>query len=224
MCKCLRERSLQIKQIGFTLIELSIVLVIIGLLMGGVLKGQALIDNAKVKNLANDFRSIQTQIYAYQDKFKALPGDDVAARDHLGVSASNGDGDGLIEGAFSAVSGETFQVWQQLRLAQLASGSLDTAATNYLPINAEGGRIGIQSGSVASIVNLSGTYVVCSRGISGKLARQLDIALDDGSTSSGMMMATAGNPGGEAAVEAVVSTGNSQTINDASKYTVCMAF
>ncbi|HQS44423.1 MAG TPA: type II secretion system protein, partial [Methylotenera sp.] len=81
---------MKIKQIGFTLIELSIVLVIIGLLMGGVLKGQELINSAKVKNMANDFRSVQTQIYTYQDKFKALPGDDRAAKDHVGLVATDG--------------------------------------------------------------------------------------------------------------------------------------
>ena len=45
-------------QSGFTLIEIAIVLVIIGLLLGGVLKGQELINSAKVKNLATDFRNI----------------------------------------------------------------------------------------------------------------------------------------------------------------------
>jgi hypothetical protein len=66
--------------------------------------------------------------------------------------------------------------------------------------------------------------VICSEGILGKFAKQLDIALDDGSTSTGSVMATAGVPGGTTAASAVTSTGTSLTINDASKYTVCMAF
>src|SRR5258706_15977932 len=61
---------------GFTLIEIAIVLVIIGLLLGGVLKGQELINNAKVKSYPTDFPNIPIQLYAYKDKFKALPGDD----------------------------------------------------------------------------------------------------------------------------------------------------
>jgi len=215
---------LRVKFKGFTLIELSIVLVIIGLLMGVVLKGQALIDNAKVKNMANDFRTVQTQVYAYQDKFKALPGDDRAAVDHLGTTAVNGDGDGIIEGAYSAMSGETFQIWKHLRLAQLATGALDTSAAAYLPANADGGRIGIQAGTLPSIVDLSGTYVICSEGVAGKFARQLDIMLDDGNTATGLMMATAGLPNGESALTAVTSTGSTQTIKDTAKYTVCMAF
>ena len=71
------------KQAGFTLIELAIVLVIIGLLLGGVLKGQELINSAKVKNMATDFKNIQVYIYGYQDKFRALPGDDALAATHL---------------------------------------------------------------------------------------------------------------------------------------------
>ena len=65
-------------QAGFTLIEIAIVLVIIGLLLGGVLKGQELINNARVKSYANDFRNIPVYIYGYQDRFRALPGDDAA--------------------------------------------------------------------------------------------------------------------------------------------------
>ena len=65
------------RQSGFTLIEIAIVLVIIGLLLGGILKGQELINSARVKNLGTDFRNIPLFIYGYQDKFKALPGDDL---------------------------------------------------------------------------------------------------------------------------------------------------
>ncbi len=66
------------RQSGFTLVEIAIVLVIIGLLLGGILKGQELINSAKVKNLANDFRIIPTYIYGYQDKYKSIPGDDAS--------------------------------------------------------------------------------------------------------------------------------------------------
>lgn len=65
-------------QSGFILIEIAIVLMIIGLLVSSVLKGQELINSMKVKNLANDFRNIPVFIYGYKDKFKALPGDDAA--------------------------------------------------------------------------------------------------------------------------------------------------
>src|SRR3990167_3356606 len=88
-------------QSGFTLIEIAIVLVIIGLLLGGVLKGQELINSAKVKNLASDFKNIPVYIYGYQDKYKALPGDDIAAVTHV-TAATNGDGNGIINGMWDS--------------------------------------------------------------------------------------------------------------------------
>ena len=68
-------KSMKSQQSGFTLVEIAIVLVIIGLLLGGILKGQELINSAKAKSFAQDFRTIQTALYGYQDRFKAIPGD-----------------------------------------------------------------------------------------------------------------------------------------------------
>ena len=63
------------KNKGFTLVELAILLVIIGLLLGFVLKGKTLIGSAKVKKMARDFQNVQLYIHGYQDRFKTLPGD-----------------------------------------------------------------------------------------------------------------------------------------------------
>ncbi len=212
------------KESGFTLIELAIVLVIIGLLLGGVLKGQELINSAKVKNMANDFKNIQIQIYSYQDKFRALPGDDKAASANLGVdTTTNGTGDGVIGGAWDADSGETFNLWLHLRKAGLATGSTNVAAANYSPKNTEGGRIGVQSNPDKTINGLAGSYAVCSEGILGKFAKQLDVSLDDGDTATGNMM-TATSVSGTSPASAVTSSGSSPSISDSTKYTVCMAF
>src|SRR5687767_207928 len=112
------------QQSGFTLVEIAIVLVIIGLLLGGILKGQELINSAKVKNLANDFRIVPTYIYAYQDKYRSLPGDDKAGQsripaDATPVPADNGDGDGIIEGAWNSTTAtdESFRFWRHVRAA-----------------------------------------------------------------------------------------------------------
>jgi prepilin-type N-terminal cleavage/methylation domain-containing protein len=210
------------KQSGFTLIELAIVLVIIGLLLGGVLKGQELINSAKVKNMANDFKNIQIQIYSYQDKFRALPGDDKAATVNVAATA-DGNGNGVIEGAWNATSGEAFNFWQHIRKAGLATGSTNTSDANYTPKNTEGGRIGVQSNPDLTITGLAGSYAICSEGILGKFAKQLDVSLDDGDTATGNMM-TAASVSGSAAISAVTSSGTSPSISDSTKYTVCMAF
>src|SRR5216117_1484214 len=63
-------------EMGFTLVEIAIVLVIIGLLLGGILKGQEMITQAKIKNVINDFNGVTVAITSYQDRYRAIPGDD----------------------------------------------------------------------------------------------------------------------------------------------------
>src|SRR5690348_12288988 len=114
--------NMKSQQSGFTLVEIAIVLVIIGLLLGGILKGQELINSAKVKNLANDFRVIPTYIYAYQDKYRSLPGDDAQANTHVSggtVSATGPVGNGVINGNWNSTTAadESALFWQHVRLA-----------------------------------------------------------------------------------------------------------
>ncbi len=157
------------KQSGFTLVEIAIVLVIIGLLLGGVLKGQELINSAKVKNFAQDFRNVPLFIYGFQDKFKKLPGDmsaaDLAANMAAvcaGTACRSGSttgtaGDGVIQGNWYDVGGNTVSTgaatdseaarfWQHVRAAGFASGPTDWGNANYRPQNADGGTIGFETG------------------------------------------------------------------------------
>ena len=60
-------------QKGFTLVEIAIVLVIIGLLLGGVLKGQELIQNSKVKSVVSEFNNIEAAYWAYRDRTGSYP-------------------------------------------------------------------------------------------------------------------------------------------------------
>jgi len=225
-------------QSGFTLIEIAIVLVIIGLLLGGVLKGQELINSAKVKNLAGDFKNVPVFIYGYQDKFKSLPGDDPNHATHLLVASGCTPGaapcgDGVINGSWDSttITEESVYFWQHVRLAGLTGGATTIPATltqtdPYFPQNAVGGRIGIQSnlgtGATApkAIATLNGTYVICSANIPGKLAKQLDILLDDGVSSSGSLQFTTTAAGGFGATAGVpAATG---AIPDDTLYTVCV--
>jgi prepilin-type N-terminal cleavage/methylation domain-containing protein len=222
------------QQSGFTLVEIAIVLVIIGLLLGGILKGQELINSAKVKALANDFRAIPTYVYAYQDKFRGVPGDHASAETTLtgGAAGDNGNGNGLIEGAWNdttAVLGsapESRKFWRHVRLANLAAGPTDVADTAYTPKNAMGGFIGINSvdnntttpGLEPAITGMTGTYQICSVGITGNFAKQLDIQMDDGNTATGSLRTTAGTNAAGNAAEATAA------VTDGSTYTVCMTF
>jgi prepilin-type N-terminal cleavage/methylation domain-containing protein len=236
------------QQSGFTLVEIAIVLVIIGLLLGGVLKGQELINSAKVKNFATDFRNIPLFIYGYQDKFKALPGDDGGADAHIGgncatttcqVPAGTANlNNGRLDGNWwdghngaAAPNSETFMFWRQVREANLAAGPSSTTDPQYIPRNADGGLIGIQSGSPAYITGMTGTYVVCSSGILGKFAKQLDVNMDDGQPFTGSIRAVKGKPTANGNTASCVKNADGSTpvgctdvITDSDSYTVCMAF
>ncbi len=212
------------KQSGFTLVEIAIVLVIIGLLLGGVLKGQELINSAKVKNMAVDFRNIPLFIYGFQDKYKALPGDMAAASTKItGATNAVGTlGNGVIDGVWDSTGGttETDLFLQHVRLAGLAAGPTATADPDYYPKNADGGRIGIESGSAATggafILGLTPTYLVCSKGILGKYAKQLDSTLDDGNTATGSVRVVAVAHARAAAALATAA------IDDSTAFIVCM--
>ena len=215
------------QQSGFTLVEIAIVLVIIGLLLGGVLKGQELINSAKVKNLANDFRVVPTYIYAYQDKFKSLPGDDAQVTAHVtGATAATTpagtQGNGTINGNWNSTTNtdESRLFWQHVRLANLAAGPTDVTDATYAPKNAVGGTLGINSATTAQlqITGMTGTYQVCSAGILGKFVKQLDVQMDDGNTATGSMRAVADGAAMNAAAVATAS------IDEAANYTTCMTF
>ncbi len=213
--------TFQRRQAGFTLIEIAIVLVIIGLLLGGILKGQELINSARVKNLASDFRNVPVFIYGYQDKFRSLPGDDSAASTHLNgatnATTPGTTGNGVIEGSWNSTTttDETYLFWQHVRLAGLAPGSTTAGAADFQPRNAAGGLLGVQSATPYTGISPS-TYYVCSSAILGKFVKQLDSQLDNGDTATGAMVAgtAVSSPAG-----APTTTAN---IADATPYVVCM--
>lgn len=213
-------------QKGFTLVEIAIVLVIIGLLMGGVLKGQELINSAKVKNLANDFRSISSFVYAYQDRFRALPGDDNAAVGHVaGVLATTPAGlvgNARISGNWNSVvqTDETYLFWQHVRLAGLATGTPVIGNNEYIPRNAEGGAIGITGDPILTAPSTPwpANFYICSTGIQGRFARQLDTTLDDGNTITGTVRVIANGAATQADATQLTPA------NDAIQYTVCAGF
>jgi prepilin-type N-terminal cleavage/methylation domain-containing protein len=210
------------QQSGFTLVEIAIVLVIIGLLLGGILKGQELINSAKAKSLANDFRAIPVYIYGYQDKFRSLPGDDLTASTHLSLTpaAGNGNGNGRIEGAWNSVTNadESVLFWQHVRGAGLATG--DTAVGQSLPTNADGGRLGVSSTKPGTDASFNGTYYLCSTGVRGKFAKMIDVQLDDGKTDAGSVRAF---PNAAVGTPVAASVGLAAMVDDTS-YDVCMAF
>ncbi|MEE8366244.1 MAG: prepilin-type N-terminal cleavage/methylation domain-containing protein [Gammaproteobacteria bacterium] len=181
---------LNIKQKGFTLVEIAIVLVIVGLLIGGVLKGQEMITNAKLKRIESDNAGIAAAMFSYQDRYLQLPGDDNGAMGRFtvyGAATDNGDGDGTIglgtdwdlltTTVWGAGTQETLKFFAHLRAAGLVPGS---ATDSTRPTNAYGGQIGIQDGAL-----LIAGHVTIFGAIEGPIASILETRLDDSLPATG---------------------------------------
>jgi prepilin-type N-terminal cleavage/methylation domain-containing protein len=228
-------------QTGFTLVEIAIVLVIIGLLLGGILKGQEMITQARIKNVVNDFNGITAAYFAYQDRYKAVPGDDNNAATRWADpnppgGALNGSGNGAIDAAngrymepppasLPAAPGplthESLNFWWHLRLAGFVAGATSGNQAISKPVNAVGGIVGVQTGAPAPAGGsaLSG-LVVCSSNVPDKIASAVDTQVDDQRSDTGQMFgylqaATENSPdlaGKNAAVNYVESGSNQYVI------------
>ncbi|MFM9966970.1 MAG: prepilin-type N-terminal cleavage/methylation domain-containing protein [Burkholderiales bacterium] len=188
-------------QSGFTLVEIAIVLVIIGLLLGGILKGQEMITQAKIKNLINDFNGLAAAMYSYQDRYRALPGDEstTQTKARWGATAHGGNGNGTFVGgttpaddtynfvstaAPAAGTGETALFWMHLRLSGFVPGSTDTTAASSLlpPANSVNGLVGVQTSGMGFTSN-----IICTSNLPDKIAISVDTQVDDGSSIRGQV-------------------------------------
>jgi hypothetical protein len=97
------------------------------------------------------------------------------------------------------------------------------ADAEYWPKNSVGGVIGINSAAstTVQITGMTGTYQICSTGILGKFAKQLDIQMDDGNTATGSMRTTTNVTSTTFGATAATATAS---VDDATSYTVCMTF
>ncbi len=202
------------RQTGFTLIEIAIVMVIIGLLLGGVLKGQEMIVNSRVRNTISNLDGIAAAIYSYQDRYQALPGDDSAAAARWGAGLLSGDGDGLIEGpwtATDATADESAAMWEHLRHAGLIKGGPTIGANPVvLPIHPFGGTFGVESVDAGNATASGDTGIatgamICMTNIEADIGEILDRNLDDGNGTLGDVQNEnlAGGGGGDAVYDVI---------------------
>ena len=188
---CGRSRA---RQRGFTLAELAISAVITGLLVGFIVQGQALVLQARMKDLGNELAGVNSAFMLYTDRYRALPGDDNLAQGRW-AGSRNGTGDRQLSGNYNDAvpanpgtmvidpnTGESLNFWWHLRRAGLITDSPDSPAAQ--PTNAVGGLVGVQASGLGF-----GFNIVCIDRIPGDLAAALDSAFDEGRPDKGLLRA-----------------------------------
>ncbi len=115
------------KTSGFTLVELSIVLVIISLITAGIVSGREMIHTSRLTSIMNDFVKYETAFNLFQAKYDAIPGDFDEASDYWPGQTEEGDGSHTI-----TTPGETTQFWDHLALAGLIEGTYDETEGNIV--------------------------------------------------------------------------------------------
>jgi prepilin-type N-terminal cleavage/methylation domain-containing protein len=211
------------RQSGFTLVEIAIVLVIIGLLLGAILKGQELVQNSRVKNAINDINAIRASANGYQDRYKTLPGDDgpIATLQARGSAWAGitvgGNLDGTIgapTNPFAAPTGEHLAFWQHLRASGFLTGNPADTGTAALPKNAFSGMTGLAA--LTTQMNTFNSNVICMSQVPGKAAVAIDNQLDDGQPGSGTVRATL-----QAGTANVAPGATPAAYNEDQRYTIC---
>lgn len=185
---------------GFSLVELSIVLVIIGIIIGGVLTGQQVMQSARITNTVNAVQAYQAQVQTYNQNFGAMPGDDANAATRFSGTISACTGTGCGNGAIGTNSsfdaaatatdeaGESRLVWSHLRAASLVKNQGSNKSAQ--PSNPFGGIYGFQNGSSTNTYFTSN--ILCMSNIPGTAAQGIDARLDDGVRNDGQLQAIAG--------------------------------
>ncbi len=205
------------RQQGFTLVEIAIVLVIIGLLLGGILKGQELINSARVRNIADTNSGIQAAYFGFIDRYRAVPGDMCRnkAETALGLTVvSGGNGDGSLNnktagaGDCDSASGNTefaeaSALWEHLWKAGFIQGSYEGNAadeSDYMskaPVNPFNGSLLLfrtadytewdSAGKKSTKPTSIRLNVTLGHYVPVNIARELDVKVDDSRPFTGVL-------------------------------------
>ena len=184
------------RQQGFTLVEMAIVLVIIGLLLGGILKGQELITSARVRNIADQNSGVQAAYYGFIDRYRQVPGDwsKTNAEKAIPGVTHGGDSSGRLDGA-KWVEGNA--LWEQLSKSGFIRGNYLGDAkkptqddVNIAPRNAFNGFLFLFSSSDYSDTSSTPSEklnLVLGTGIPVNVIAELDRKIDDGLPQTGVV-------------------------------------
>lgn len=180
---------------GFTLIELAIVLVILGLLVGAVMKGQELIAGARVHNLIAQQTGIKAAFFGFQDRYRAFPGDYRAATQNILGASGDGNGNGRVEASGSPL--ETLLVWDHLSRTGMLNHAFSAAsaashASATTPANAYGGFFDLAyDNAYLDPAVAPGRHNLKTGGqLPVAMLAEVDRKIDDGNAAMGLFRAT----------------------------------
>ncbi len=182
-------------QRGFTLVEIAMALVIVTLLLGGVMRGQELVTQARIRDVLNDLSGVTAAYNFYYDRYKAAPGDDPAAGTRWSpYGAKSGGGNGTISGKYfegkdpsiltDGDTDESSKFWWHLRLAGFIHGPGTGPGATAPPTNSVGGLLGVQTTGLG----LS-RIIACESNLPARIAGVVDIQIDDGLPNRGSVVA-----------------------------------
>jgi len=182
------------KQRGFTLIEIAIVLLIIGLLLGGIMKGQSMINSARVRAIANDLTGIEAAWISFQDRYRSVPGDFSRASTHIVAGAIDGDANARVDSGAEAGA-----VWQHLAGAGFITGNFDGSPVGALtdsvcvattcPANPYNGFYKIGNSNNALGQANASHELTTGGNIPVEVMYELDLKIDDGLPDTGRLRA-----------------------------------
>lgn len=235
------------KQRGFTLVEIAIVLVIIGLLLGGILKGQELITAARVRNLGYQATSVQAAYYGFIDRYRQVPGDMLAAQvcNVIGNEAPKCPGAGVGgngNGQIDALNwNEAAAAWAHMAAAGFLQGRYpgEATATTYAaqptpaaPTNPWNGVLLL--GRTADYMNVTPNppprlHLIMGRNVPVNIMRELDVKVDDSFPQTGILRsapatATGFPTVGDSAAACVTTTPTPLIWNIAANATDCNGY
>ncbi len=185
------------RSFGFTLVELAIVLVVIGLLVTGVFGGRELIKASERQEIIKEYRAFETAFKTFYLQYNSIPGDFQKASEYWS-SASSGDGNGRIDytGSF-LTEGEEHYVWHHLSLSEVLSGSYDGVAGDLesIPYSKIGGyyRVSYQTdvyGISDNMISLNGLRDSMPNGPIFTLSdiNIIELKMDDGYADKGKLL------------------------------------
>ncbi|MCW5623837.1 MAG: type II secretion system protein [Burkholderiales bacterium] len=189
--------NIRSRQRGFSLIEVAILMVVAGLLSVSILQGQRVIDNARVRAVMRQQDHVEAAFLAFQDRYRALPGDYRSAVDNIPQVTASGNGNGLVEhetGTLVGATGTPFEavlVWHHLSQSGMLNGEYPFNPNNIsrsVPTNLWGGYINIAYDNYygdPSAAPISRHTLKTGNNVPVRVLFEIDQKIDDGQALTG---------------------------------------